>query len=63
MNSSQLKRTQLLEENRRLSYLVGKYQRNVRNKSSQDLLDTINREIKVTENRISKLYTYIQSIR
>ncbi len=54
---------ELLLENRRLGELTGRYQRNLRNNSSLDVLVTQARQIKRCESRISRLYKLIRTKR
>jgi len=49
----------LLEENRKLRELNGKYARNLRNNSSQEILDSLVRQIQQSESRIARLYSHI----
>ena len=56
MKSNQYEVARLLEMNRELCVMVEKYERNLRNESSENLLESIRKDIETTRKHISKLY-------
>lgn len=54
---------QLLEENRKLTQLYGRYRRNLNNNSSENILEALSRDIRRCENRIARLHGLVSILR